>query len=359
MSGQGDDEMADDKKKQRARDRAQVASGEPYEVGYFANKHGITHEEAQGLIDRLGNDRKKLDSAAAKAARSSVATTTRSKPAAKNPARTTNASPAKGSNAPASKPAAKRSGAASKSPADAAMATAGSDTLAPTVHPSRAAANALMRNAKPTTQAAEQSIANAPSTVRKAVATAVGVTSAVTGGAAGLVGMAAAGVATGLAANLARKVIVQAPTALAGDWLEALKVKHRMALAIVDLLQATNDEDTGRRTTLLAQLKHALGKHSFTEENVIYPALRAWGDTADADKLTHDHGYVKQYLYDLEEMNNASPAFLAKVAAFRTHLEEHIHEEEPAIFPPFHAGLGTAGNAKGTALANREGFKLA
>jgi iron-sulfur cluster repair protein YtfE (RIC family) len=110
---------------------------------------------------------------------------------------------------------------------------------------------------------------------------------------------------------------------------------------------------------LLTQLKHALGKHAFTEENVIYPALRAWGDKADADKLNHDHGYVKQNLYDLEGMDNASPAFSEKVANFRTELEAHIREEEDAIFPPLHAALGKAGNAKVTAQANKEGFKLA
>jgi hemerythrin superfamily protein len=185
------------------------------------------------------------------------------------------------------------------------------------------------------------------------------VKSAVTGRAAGLVGVAAAGVVTGLAANLARKAIVQAPSALAGDWLEALKVEHRLALGLFDLLQATGNEEPSKRSALLVQLKHALGKHAFTEENVIYPALRSWGDKADADKLNHDHGYVKQYLYELEDMDNASPAFLEKVAAFRADLEAHIEEEEAAIFPPLHAALGDAGNAKVTALANKEGFKLA
>lgn len=120
-----------------------------------------------------------------------------------------------------------------------------------------------------------------------------------------------------------------------------------------------DNSETGKRSALLTQLKHALGKHAFTEENVIYPAARAWGDTAEADKLNHDHGYVKQYLYDLEDMNNAAPAFLEKIAAFRAELDAHIPEEEDAIFPPLHAALGEEGNAKVTAQANKEGFKLA
>jgi hemerythrin superfamily protein len=186
-----------------------------------------------------------------------------------------------------------------------------------------------------------------------------GAKSAVTGRAASLVGVAAAGLVTGLAVNLGRKMVVQAPSALAGDWLDAIKVEHKLALALFDKLQATRSEDTGKRTALLTQLKHALGKHAFTEENVIYTALRSWGDKADADKLNHDHGYVKQNLYDLESMENSSPAFLEKVASFRAELEEHIREEEDSIFPPLHAALGDTGNAKVTAQANREGFKLA
>jgi hypothetical protein len=47
-------------------DRSKVAGGEPYEVQYFAKKHGITRDQAQRLIKRMGNNRKKLDEAAAK-----------------------------------------------------------------------------------------------------------------------------------------------------------------------------------------------------------------------------------------------------------------------------------------------------
>lgn len=43
-----------------------VAAGQPYEVGYFAKKHGITRRQAKDLIDRIGNDRDALNEAAAK-----------------------------------------------------------------------------------------------------------------------------------------------------------------------------------------------------------------------------------------------------------------------------------------------------
>jgi hypothetical protein len=56
--------MADDRNKTGAADRRTVAAGEDYEVSDFAAKHGITAEQARGLIDRLGNDRAELDAAA-------------------------------------------------------------------------------------------------------------------------------------------------------------------------------------------------------------------------------------------------------------------------------------------------------
>jgi hypothetical protein len=59
-------QMADDKSKRGNADRRRVAGGEGYEVSYFAKKHGITKDQAEGLIKRIGNDRNKLNAAAEK-----------------------------------------------------------------------------------------------------------------------------------------------------------------------------------------------------------------------------------------------------------------------------------------------------
>jgi hypothetical protein len=56
--------MADNRGKRGARDRGRVAAGQGYELGYFARKHGITRDQARGLINRIGNDRAKLNAAA-------------------------------------------------------------------------------------------------------------------------------------------------------------------------------------------------------------------------------------------------------------------------------------------------------
>lgn len=174
-----------------------------------------------------------------------------------------------------------------------------------------------------------------------------------------IAGAGAAGMAIGVLAMLARKAAVQAPTLLAGDWDQALAAEHRAVSKLFDALEATDARNTTKRTILLAQMKHALAKHALEEENVIYPALREAGEVAEADELNKEHGYVKQYLYELENMPNDSPAFLETVRKFRYDIEEHMAEEEGKLFPALKAKLSDEKNALLTATMNKEGFKLA
>ena len=178
-------------------------------------------------------------------------------------------------------------------------------------------------------------------------------------GATALWGAAAAGVAVGVAAMIGRKVAVQAPTALAGDWDIALAAEHKAVMKIFDIFEETTSQNTTKRTLLLTQLKHALAKHALQEENTIYPALRDIGKTEEADSLNKDHGYVKQYLYELDNCPRASDTFLAILRRFRTDLEKHVREEEDTLFPGLKAQLSLEANKKLTFAMNREGFKLA
>jgi len=174
-----------------------------------------------------------------------------------------------------------------------------------------------------------------------------------------ILGAAAAGLAVGLAANFGRKAVVQGVTAVAGDWDQALATEHKLTLKIFDALKATENKQKVKRSTLLMTLKHALMKHAVQEENVIYPALRDAGKAEAADHLNHDHGYVKQYLYELEILPKDSPSFLTTLAKFRTDIEKHMREEEDELFPAMKATLDQATNKKLTLMMNKEGFKVA
>lgn len=169
----------------------------------------------------------------------------------------------------------------------------------------------------------------------------------------------AAGFGLGLLAAAGRKAAVQAVTYAAGDWVEGLKAEHKLTLKVFDALEQTSESDTGKRKALLFQLQHALGKHAIQEEDIIYCALRAHGEVDGADKLNHDHGYVKQYLFDLEQMDKDDPQWLAKVRDFRRLIEEHVQAEEEKYFPALRNRLSDAENKKLTNRMNREGFKVA
>lgn len=168
-----------------------------------------------------------------------------------------------------------------------------------------------------------------------------------------------AGIGAGLAllGMVGRKLAVQAPTAFAGDWDKALAAEHRMALALFDKLR--EGAASGRRTMLLMQLKHALGKHALEEENAVYPAMREAGMAAEADALNSDHGYVKQYLYELTDLVKEDVAFHAKLSAFRTDIERHMRQEEDELFPKLKAALDRRATGRLTRRMNQEGLKLA
>jgi hypothetical protein len=60
--------MPDDKSKTGVEDRRTVAADEPYEVAFFAKKHGLTHGQVRELIKKFGNERPLLDVEASKLA---------------------------------------------------------------------------------------------------------------------------------------------------------------------------------------------------------------------------------------------------------------------------------------------------
>lgn len=174
-----------------------------------------------------------------------------------------------------------------------------------------------------------------------------------------LIGAAVAGAAVGLAANRGRKMLMQSPAFMSGNWDDALKAEHKMTLALFDQLEATGDDAPGTRAGLVMKLKYALGKHALEEENVVYPAMREANEAHDADELNAEHGYVKTYLYELENMAKDSPDFLARVRDFRTLLEGHIRNEEDNVFPRLRAAMSPEQNRRITLAMNREGLKLA
>ena len=171
-----------------------------------------------------------------------------------------------------------------------------------------------------------------------------------------VVGAALAGVAVGFAANFGRKFVMQGVSAMAGDWDEMLAAEHDVAMALFDKMLATDDSQTFKRGMLLTKLTHALDKHAHEEEMVVYPALREANEAHDADLLEGEHGYVKTFIYELNQIGTDAPNWLDKVREFRALVHKHAHMEEEEVFPRFKQSLSEEQNAKITSLVNRDGF---
>ena len=174
-----------------------------------------------------------------------------------------------------------------------------------------------------------------------------------------LLGAALAGVAIGFAANFGRKALMQGMEATVGDWDAILAAEHDLTLAIFDKMLATDQTQTFKRKMLLMKLTHALDKHAHQEEMVVYPALREDDLAVDADHLENEHGYIKTFIYELNEMGADSPNWLEKVREFRDLVSRHAHMEEEEVFPRFKNDMSEEQNARVTSLVNRDGFWMA
>ena len=174
-----------------------------------------------------------------------------------------------------------------------------------------------------------------------------------------IIAAAIGGAALGFAANFGRKAAMQGLASMAGDWNEILAAEHDAALALFDKMLATDETQTFKRRMLLTQLCHAIEKHAYEEEMVVYPALREANETADADHLEHDHGLVKTLIYELGQMPADAPNWLEKVREFRDLVSRHAHMEEEQVFPRFKGEMTEEQNARVTSMVNRDGFWMA
>lgn len=169
-----------------------------------------------------------------------------------------------------------------------------------------------------------------------------------------------AGLLLGLLANPMRKLATQAPTMRKkAAWDEALAAEHKATLAIVDRIENTSQDDTARRAMHLAQLKHAIGKHAFEEENTVYAMMRQRGLLDAAKELNEDHAEVKRLLFELTEMPKDDSRWIGKVAELRSALEQHMAEEEREHFPKLRNALSEDENGQLAMAMNKEGLKVA
>lgn len=174
-----------------------------------------------------------------------------------------------------------------------------------------------------------------------------------------IAGAALGGAALAIAANLGRKFLTQSLSASQGNWADSLAAEHDSVLAMFDKMLATDASQTVQRRMLLLKLGHALDKHAYAEEHVVYPALREANDRADAAELESEHGEVKEFLYRLHHMELDDPNWLETIREFRAAVEAHAKMEEEQIFPRLRAEIDDELDARLTKEVNKAGFMMA
>jgi len=179
------------------------------------------------------------------------------------------------------------------------------------------------------------------------------------GGFGRMAGMLAIGAIAGLAAGQARKLAVQGPSMAAGDWMDALKLEHRIVEKLFEALLATDETQGAKRNGLLGKIAYALTKHANQEENVIYPALKESTPDGRAGDLVDDHAQIKTFIFELKRMEASDPRWILRAAEFQQLVERHVREEEDVIFPALFAGMSKEENARLTTMMNWEGYKVA
>ena len=172
-------------------------------------------------------------------------------------------------------------------------------------------------------------------------------------------GAAVAGLVAGVAVASSKRVAVQAADALAGDWLDGLTAEHLEIIEAFDLIEASKTGAPGRRKKLAQRLRHALEKHAFQEETVVYPAARIAGAEDAVNALIVRQAEIKFQLYVLDRTPVDDPDWCKQVDSLRRAAERVVAEEEDVIFPLLREKLDAKGAAHLTALVYRTGAKLA
>jgi hemerythrin superfamily protein len=113
---------------------------------------------------------------------------------------------------------------------------------------------------------------------------------------------------------------------------DLLKNDHRK---VERLFERYRSASTGTKRTILDEITRELTKHTYAEETVLYPVLRA--SISDGESLMDDavteHQEAKGLLVELEDADVGSLEADAKVATLRRAIEQHVRDEEGEIFP--------------------------
>ena len=109
---------------------------------------------------------------------------------------------------------------------------------------------------------------------------------------------------------------------------------HEKVKNLFEQLEATGDDEDGRRERLFGTLFRELELHAESEERYFYDRLKVSDSTRGiVAESFDDHKGMKRLLAELSAKDKGTPAWARKCRALRAEVESHMLREEEELFP--------------------------
>ena len=126
------------------------------------------------------------------------------------------------------------------------------------------------------------------------------------------------------------------------DAIVLLKDDHKQIRKVFRDFQAAGEVATGRKGTLVKRMIELLTQHTYIENEVMYPRVRALLPDLEDDVLEsyEEHHVADVLVMELANMKPTDERFDAKTTVLIENVQHHMDEEEQEWFPQVRAGLG-------------------
>jgi hemerythrin-like domain-containing protein len=121
-----------------------------------------------------------------------------------------------------------------------------------------------------------------------------------------------------------------------------LKAEHKEIRKVFRDLEKAGDNATKTKGDLVARMIELLTVHTYLENEVMYPRVRALLPDLEDDVLEsyEEHHVADVLVLELSAMKPSDERFTAKTTVLIENVEHHMEEEEQVWFPKVRAGLG-------------------
>lgn len=127
------------------------------------------------------------------------------------------------------------------------------------------------------------------------------------------------------------------------DGIVLLREDHKKVKGLFAEFEKTKESaDGATKRKLVDQICTELVTHSFIEESIFYPAVRADVEGVGAEVLesVEEHHVVAWLLSELTDLDPSDETFDAKVTVLIENVRHHVDEEESELFPAVRKALG-------------------